>query len=978
MASLPVLSDSPLATELRRIVRGQVRLSGHDRMLYSTDASIYQVEPLGVVAPVDEIDVRNLLAWCQEKSVPLLPRGGGTSLAGQCVNRALVCDLSQMCREIGALDRDAKTLDVQPGLSIDQINRWLAEQKTGLFFAPDPATVAQCAIGGAIGNNAAGARSIRYGRTSENIAGIEIALPGGETTWLGPGAGRRCGIALRLAKDIAAIALTYAVEIRARFPKLNRRNAGYGIDLIVQQLDAGIAIEDLDLSGLICGSEGTLAVVTRAKLKLHPVPRAKGLALVSFATLEEAIDRVIEILKTGAIAIELLDEEVLTAAAGNNECRKFLDLLAPIQSALPAAVLYVEYQSESDAEDVKSGFAMLKALLPDQPANYFTDAHSMARAWALRKAGEPLLHGLGAHRKPLTFVEDNSIPVQNLSRFVREVKRVCEAHGTRAAYWAHAAVGVLHIRPMLDLHDPSDRQHMVQMAQEIADLARDCGGVMSGEHGDGRVRGPLLERFYGLTIMQCFGEIKAVFDPKGILNPGMIVDAGPVESLVSNLRTDAVKAPDLQTYFDYSDQEGFRGAIEMCNGAGLCRKTAGGTMCPSYRATMDERHSTRGRGNALRLAISGQLRRDATGQPDFNDPETIETLDLCLSCKACKSECPSNVDIARLKAEYTAQGYKQRGTPIYARLFGHVRKLNQIASLAPSVSNWLSKASVIRKMVNRWIKLAPQRSLPTFSRSLLRDHRVREASADSRPKVVLFGDCFVTYNDSRIGRAAIDVLQTLGYEVILPKTGCCGRAMISMGLLDNAIQSADQTLAQLQPFADDPRVVAILVAEPSCLASFKDDWLTLKLNTPLAQRENLAAKSFLIEEFIERAWDQHPNRPPIQSPAQPVILHGHCHQKALWGDQTSAALLRRLVGDQLTVLPSGCCGMAGSFGYLAHRYDLSMKIGELSVFTPIRSAPANAIILAPGTSCRHQIQDGTGRDALHPIEWVARCLQSTR
>jgi Fe-S oxidoreductase len=433
--------------------------------------------------------------------------------------------------------------------------------------------------------------------------------------------------------------------------------------------------------------------------------------------------------------------------------------------------------------------------------------------------------------------------------------------------------------------------------------------------------------------------------------------------------------PEIPTYFDYTDQESFEGAVEMCNGAGFCRKTAGGTMCPSYRATMDERHSTRGRGNALRLAISGQLRRDRSGKPDFTDDGTMETLDLCLACKACKSECPSNVDIARLKAEYMAQRWRVKGTPLYARVFGHVRTLNKFGAMAPGLANWVKDIPQVRRLMNRALGLAEKRSLPNFARSLFATAKRRAGPRAGKPRVVLYGDCFVAYNDPHIGHAAIRVLGSLGYDVVLPSVGCCGRAMISTGLLKDAARSADQTIAQLQPYIEDDDVVAVVVAEPSCLASFKDDWLTLKMNTPLLLREKLAAKSFLVEEFVDRFWEQHPNKPTTQQlDGPPVILHGHCHQKALWGDITSAGVLKRIVGDRLQVLPSGCCGMAGSFGYMEHRYDVSMKIGELSVFPPIRAAGGDAIIVAPGTSCRHQIHDGTGHTAIHPIELLAKLL----
>lgn len=972
-------ADPPLDGELSRILRGAVRFRRHERMLFSTDASIYQIEPLGVVHPVDDADVRALARFCQDRRIALLPRGGATSLAGQCTNRAIVCDLSPTFRQILSFDAERRLLHAQVGLSIDEINRYLCGLNANLFFAPDPATSAQAALGGVIGNNAAGARSLRYGRTSENLAGVQVVLVSGEQTWLESGAGRRCAIARSLSRQIARIVRDVAGQIHWEFPPLKRRNAGYNLDLILRQIDAGIADDDLDLSGLICGSEGTLAIVTSARLKLHPIPIAKGLAILSFADLVHAIDSVAAILETNPVAVELIDEPVLTAAAGNNQCRKYLQLLAPVNGQRPSAVLYVEYQDESpDAGAIEQGFVKLRAMFAQQPARYFTDADSMAMAWALRKAGEPLLHGMSAHRKPCGFVEDNAIPVENLSRFVRQFKRIVSAHGTTASYYAHASVGVLHVRPMIDLHVESDRAIMRSIATQVAQLTRECGGVVSGEHGDGRVRGPFLASHFSPQILDALARIKRAFDPNGILNPGIIVNAGPVDGITQSLRVKPHERPieiaPVETYFDYSDQEGFQGAVEMCNGAGVCRKTAGGSMCPSYRGTLDERHSTRGRGNALRLAISGQLRRDDWGKPDFTDDEALATLDLCLSCKACKSECPSNVDIARLKAEYLAQRYKSTGVPLAARVFGHVRKLNQIGAAIPELANWINVQPWIRLLLNQVLRLAPQRSMPSFSRSLYRlfDQRL---AGHRREKVVLYGDCFTSYNESHIGIAAIELLEALGYEVLLPKVVCCGRAMISTGLLDDAIASIDASIVRLARYVDDPNVKAIVVVEPSCLSAIKDDWLLLKVRAPLELRKKLADKSFLIEQFIDYRWDEHPNRAKLPTSPRgdgpPVILHGHCHQKSLWGDESSAAAIRRFVGSRLKVLDSGCCGMAGSFGYIDRRYELSMRIGELSVFPPVRSAPPDAIILAPGTSCRHQIHDGAHHRAIHPVEFLA-------
>ncbi|HEV2294616.1 MAG TPA: FAD-linked oxidase C-terminal domain-containing protein [Tepidisphaeraceae bacterium] len=989
--SLPVLShDGPssaeqnlaaLEAELRHIVRGQVRFDEHDRVLYSTDASPYQVMPLGVVVPADIADVARVLERCAARRIPVLPRGGGTSLAGQCTNRAVVIDVSALCRRVLSVDVEGRLCEVEPGIGVDELNRQLSKLAPGLLYAPDPATVAQATIGGCIGNNAAGARSILYGRTSENIAGVNVLLTSGQRIWLESGAGRRSEMARRLAVAVGDVVSRHAELIRTRFARTIRRNAGYNMDLVLQQLDGGIAPEDLDLSGLICGSEGTLAVVIGARLKLHPIRGAVGLAIASFATLEAAMDAVNPILATGPSAVELLDDVVLRAAAGNAKCRPYVELLPrPRGGAAPMAVLYVEYQGNAP-EDIEAGFARLAATLSDVAISLYRDKPAMAEAWMLRKSGEALLHGLSGKRKPQTFVEDNAVPPENLPRFVRKFKAIVARHGTEAAYYAHASVGVLHVRPMIDLHDEEDRARMRKIAVEVADLARECGGVMSGEHGDGRVRGPLLERFYGPELMAAFREIKRIFDPGGILNPGNIVDAGPIESITENLRAMAMPAAqtvarrDIDTFFDYGDQDDFGHAVDMCNGAGFCRKTAGGTMCPSYRGTMDERHSTRGRGNALRQAIRVGL---GDGTPAWNDPETMQTLDLCLSCKACKSECPSNVDVARLKAEYLAQSWRARGgAPLRARVFGHVRRLNRLGSMAPRLVNVISNLPLVRAVMNRVLHLAPQRTLPPFAPSLhkwFHRSRLRGPAGTGKPKVLLYADCFVTYNEPEIGRNAVGVLEALGYEVLLPPIACCGRAMISTGLLPDAIATADRALATLRRAVDEDEVAAIVVCEPSCLSAITDDWLQLKLAMPLDVRQRIAARSMLVEDFVDKFWDQHPTRPAIRPDAPAIVLHGHCHQKALTGDETSARLLRRLTNDRVTVLPSGCCGMAGSFGYAADKYDLSMAIGELSVFPPIRAASADAVICAPGTSCRHHIHDGTGRRAVHPIEFAAPLL----
>jgi FAD/FMN-containing dehydrogenase/Fe-S oxidoreductase len=1027
---LPVLHERPtdqspvgaqrrheLLEGLRACVRGEVRLGRHDRMLYATDASMYQVEPLGVVLPVDEADVARAVEYCWRCSLPMLPRGGGTSLAGQCTAEAVVIDTSAFCRRIGAVNTEQRWVEVSCGVAIDELNKHLARLNTGLFFAPDPATTAQATVGGCIGNNAAGSRSIKYGRTVDSVASIDAVLSSGARVVFERGAGARSPLALKLADAVIGIVRRYEPLIRERFPRTLRRNAGYALDLMLSQLDAGATPQELDLVPLLCGSEGTLAITLGARLRLFPVPAARGLALLSFPSVDEAIAVVASILTSGPSAVELVDDVVIEAALGNRECRSYVAAFPTIQGRTPAAVLYVEYHEES-LEALRDRLERLRSLIGQTPMREVLDPSAMAEAWKLRKAGEPLLHGLPGPRKPVTFVEDNAVPVERLGEFVREFRAIVQRAGTRAAFWAHASVGVLHVRPMLDPTSEADQATLRAMAVEIADLARRCGGVMSGEHGDGKVRGPLLERYFGPELVRAFGEVKGVFDPKGLLNHGNIVGAGPIESITQRTRIDPIpgagpdrrpRAVSVETYFDYSSEDGFDHAVSLCNGAGVCRKQSGGTMCPSYRATNDERHSTRGRGNALRLAITGQSVADTSPAGRFSDPETIATLDLCLSCKACKTECPSNVDVARYKAEYTAQRYRLTGRiPLRERLIGHVRALNRLGSATPRLANWVNGWPPVRWLINRVMRIHPRRSLPKFSPSLWRAVRwagelsgtlPSNRTGTPRPRVVLFADCFTAFNESRIGVSAVRVLRALGYDVDIPRVGCCARSMISVGMLEQAIRTADATLATLTPALDDPGVLAVLVCEPSCLSAFKDDWLALRCRTPLSVRRRLAEKAMLVEEFIDRHWDTHPDRAWLEQAAawsarQPgeVVLHAHCHQRALWGEGSSARVLRRLAGGRVRVLPTGCCGMAGSFGYDREKFDLSMRIAELTgvdepaggVLPFVRALRPEDTFLATGTSCRHQVYDGTRHfppgpvRALHPIEWIDRLLLESR
>lgn len=945
----------------------EVLVNDHARGLYATDSSIYQVPPSGVVVPERIEQVSMLLNLCHQHSIPVLPRGGGTSLAGQCVNKALVIDFSKHCCGLIEVNRDASWCQVQPGLTVDDLND--AIKPSGLFFAPDPSTARQANIGGCIGNNAAGVHSVLYGRTSENVRAINACLADGRLVCFAPGAAAHTGsIEEEITHRVVDVIRRHQQLIRERFPKTMRRSSGYQLDVILDQLESNQwDIGKINLAPLLCGSEGTLAVTLGAQLMLHQLPARKGLAVLSFDSVELAIDAVAPILTLHPAGVELLDELIMDLARGNKETAAYVEVL-PDTSA--NAVLFVEFFGADEAE-IAERLDALSRLLPHVGMARFTDNQSMSAAWKLRKAGEPLLHAIEGERKPLGFVEDNAVPVEHLGAFVRRFREIVERENTVASYYAHASVGVLHVRPLLDLRDAEDEQAMHRIASAVADLAIELGGVPSGEHGDGRARGPFIERAFGPELLGAFREIKAIFDPGNLLNPGNIVEPQPLESISSHTRvrpqTKQARVQPLETYYQYKPEHGFAHAVELCNGAGVCRRKEGGVMCPSYQATLDERHSTRGRGNALRLALTGQtdLGREPTGTAVLNDTETLGTLDLCLSCKGCKSECPSSVDIAKLKSEYLAQGYRAQGhVPLKVRVMSHIHTLNRMGSIAPGLSNFAQKFPPIRSVINRMMGVHPRRSLPEFARPV----RLSAFRSKNAPRVVLLSDTFTTHNEPDIAYATVAVLESLGYSVRVEPMTDFGRAAISLGNMEHAIRDANRTITRLKPLIEDDDVIAMLIPEPSCLSAVCDDWADLGLEHGSDVLARLIAKCALPETFVDRFWERHPNQPRVRDIEGSIVLHGHCHQKSLWGDATSSGIFERLYPGRVRVLPTGCCGMAGSFGYAEHRYELSMKIGEQTLFPSVRALNENDILIAPGTSCRHQIHDGTSRRALHPIE----------
>ncbi len=941
-------------------------------MLYATDASMYQVEPLAVRIPRSIDDLERIARDCFARSMPVVVRAGGTSLVAQSINRAVVIDCSAHCDRLLEVNEHNRSCTVEPGITLAQLNALLHERTGGrFFFAPDPASGAQACIGGMIATNAAGARSVRYGRTSEHLLAVDALLTSARCV-------RFCEApsdpeARRIAHAITRIVRTYAPLIRERFPRTPRRNAGYALDDILAQLDALDHLPDddarsarLNLCPLLAGSEGTLAITLRAGLRLTPTPVARTLAVLAYPGIDEAIARLPMLLEIRPSAIELLDDTLLSLARINLQTRAMAEHLGAGDPSI-GALLLVELQADEDPAEIdldrlRRAGATPRLRVLDNPG-------LVAEAWALRKAGEPLLHAVPGTRKPVSFVEDCAIPVERLGEFVRTCRAIIEEAGTTAAFWAHASVGVLHVRPLVDPRDPRDRAAMVEMAQRICDCARALGGVVSGEHGDGRARSPLLPRFYGPELMRAFQQVREVFDPHNLLNPGNITDPGEPATIVTSLRVlpagrrSPISTPVERTRFDFGP-DGFLGAAEACNGAGFCRRRFDGTMCPTYRATRSERHSTRGRANALRLALSGQLARVA------DDPQTLRTLDLCLGCKACKRECPSNVDLARLKSEYLHQSYLARGSPPPAvRAMGRIADALRLACHMPGLSNALARSSPARLLLRCLLGVDPRRSLPAIAPSLRRQWG---SNPTTGPRVVLLSDAFTTYSEPSIALAARRVLESAGRRVQLVCEGDFARAQISLGLLDDACLTIDRTIARLRPLLDDPDVEAMCVLEPSCMSAVRDDWQALRVRTDASVRARFAQRVVLVEEFLMDLIEAGSWEPGVRPASGRILVHEHCHQRALLGAGSSARLLERIFGGRVESLDSGCCGMAGAFGYT--HYDLSMQVAELALLPALRRRDEGDIICASGTSCRHQIRDALGVRALHPAEILSMGL----
>jgi FAD/FMN-containing dehydrogenase/Fe-S oxidoreductase len=969
--SLPVLSParpdasgSALAARLRRELRGEVLFDAAARGRYATDASIYQIDPLGVIVPESEQDVERALAIAADAGVPVLARGGGTSQCGQTVGRALVIDHSKHLNQVIEFDRENALVVVQPGIVLDALNAYLKPH--GLWYPVDVSTSAVATLGGMAGNNSCGSRSIRYGNMVHNVHAIDAVLIDGSRHHFCEQSGEESGElgsegSSELVRNVRAIALREAAEIEQRVPQLLRRVGGYNLDRV--------GTTPFNMAQLLVGSEGTLAWSRRLHLKLSPLPQHKALGVCHFPSLHDAMEATQHIVQLEPVAVELVDRTLIRLARENPD---FSAKIGRFLRGDPGAILLVEFvhSEPSPAARAVTRLAELLADLgfPDSVVPV-TQPALQRDVWDVRKAGLNIMMSMKGDGKPVSFIEDCAVPLEHLAEYTDQLTRVFEKHGTQGTWYAHASVGCLHVRPVLDMRRDG-AQKMRAIAEEAAELVRRYKGVYSGEHGDGIVRSEWIEPFFGPRLTAAFGEIKRLFDPRGLLNPGKIVDPPRQDDRSLFRYKPDYQAQPLASALDWSEWGGFDRAIEMCNNNGHCRKFDAGTMCPSYRATRDEVHTTRGRANTLRLALSGQLGPDA-----FTSQEMYDALELCVSCKGCRRECPTGVDMAKMKVEFLHHYRARHGLPLRDRVVAYLPRYAALAARAAPLSNWLQGLS------RGLLGFSRRRELPQWRTDFVRGTRQGPAAGgtaaqDTAPQgieLVLFVDTFNRYFEPENTRAALRVLDAAGYRVQIAEARdggrplCCGRTFLENGLIEPARVEARRVIAALRPWVE--RGVAVVGLEPSCLFSLRDEFASLE---PGASTLALGRAAFSFEEFIARELTAGRFAPALRAlPQKKALLHGHCHQKAFDVVGDVERVLRLVPELQVETVESSCCGMAGSFGYEAKHYAVSMQMAELSLLPQLRSAAAETLVVADGTSCRQQIAHGAGRRALH----VARVLE---
>ncbi|WP_168710095.1 FAD-binding and (Fe-S)-binding domain-containing protein [Massilia sp. Mn16-1_5] len=1004
-AAAPIKLSEQLASRMngqglaRRLVAGtggEVLFDAGSRGRYSTDASIYQVEPIGVFVPRTERDVEIAIEIAREMGVPILPRGGGTSQCGQTVGEALVIDYSKYLNQVVEFDAAAMTVTVQPGIVLDHLNAWLKPH--GVWFPVDVSTAAQCTIGGMAGNNSCGSRSLAYGNMVHNVVAIDAILSDGtEARFQDERLMEDAPPRVReLMSGLRAIAVREQDEIARMVPKVMRRVGGYNIDIWHPQSERPYTEDgSVNLAHLLVGSEGTLAVTKRVVLKVLPLPKHKTLGVVNFPTFHQAMDMTRHIVKLGPVAVELVDRTMIELARDNPAFRPV------IEKALigaPDAILLVEFAGES-LDEQKAGLARLVALMAELglPGSVveMVDANAQKALWEVRKAGLNIMMSMRGDGKPVSFIEDCAVPLEHLAEYTSALTEVFARYGTRGTWYAHASVGTLHVRPILDLRRDG-AEKMRAIAEEAGALVRKYKGAFSGEHGDGLVRSEWVAWQFGPRLLRAFEEIKGLFDPAGLMNPGKIVRSTRMDDKSLFRYKPGYQPANLRPALDWSAWDvqvdpvteqstapglggdpagGFAKAVDMCNNNGHCRKFDAGTMCPSYRVTKDEQHLTRGRANTLRLALSGQL-----GEDGFTSETMRETLDLCVSCKGCKRDCPTGVDMARMKTEFLYHYQKKHGLSRKDKLIANLPRWAPWAARLPWLANLRDTVPGAARLSEKLLGLSARRSLPGWRLDTFLAGVKAPSLAPEQADVVLFADTFNNYFESENAAAALQVLQAAGYKVHVARAAsldaeparplCCGRTYLASGLVDEAKAEARRVVEALRPYV--ARGLPVVGLEPSCLLTLRDEFLVMGLGR---DAELLGAQALLFEEFLAREHAAGKLKLTLKAlPEARALLHGHCHQKAFDAVRPVQTVLGLVPGLKVELIESSCCGMAGSFGYEAKHYEVSMQMAELSLLPAVRAAGADTVLVADGTSCRHQIADGAQREAVHVARVLARAL----
>lgn len=953
----------------------EIRKDRLSKILYSTDASAYREEPLGVCFPESKQDIADIVKFAAKERITIIPRAAGTSLAGQVVGSGLVVDISRNFKRIIEINAKQRWARVEPGVVLDELNRECS--KHGLFFGPETSTSNRCMIAGMVGNNSCGSHSLVYGSTRDHLLECEVVLSDGSVTVFKNLTTAELEEKLRIDgvegdiyryfKKLSADE-RFVSEVAENFPdpKVRRRNTGYALDEFLSS--------DFNLCKLLAGSEGTLAFITEVKLSLVPLPpKFKALLCAHCSSLEKAFEANLVALENNPVAVELMDSNILELSKSNINQSKNRFFI----SGEPAAILIAEFVAET-SDLLNDTLAKAERELIDSGHVYHCSAvkgNDIAKVWELRKSGLGLLTTMAGDAKPVSVIEDTAVAPYRLPAYMEDFGKLMDRFGLKCVYHAHIGTGELHLRPVLNLKDSKDVALFREVAGETALLVKKHKGSLSGEHGDGRLRGEFIPLMYGDYLYGIMKEVKQVFDPVSIFNSGKIVETPPMNTMLRYIPDAPVKEYD--TYFDYSDKGGWLRSIEQCNGSGDCRKSISfpGTMCPSFRISGKEEDSTRGRANVLR-----ELLTNPKTDKIFDQKEILEVLDLCISCKACKSECPSNIDMARYKSEFLQHHYDVSGYSFRSFMVSRMAQMQKLGSFMPGIYNFFATNKLTSSLLKKILKFSVNRSIPQLSRVTLRSYaagRFKNSSVQSEissKRLFLFADEFTNYNEAEVGIAFIELMHRLGYEVIIPHHFESGRAAVSKGMLKRAKMLANKNVEVLKDIVTDD--IPLVGIEPSAILSFRDEYPSL-VNESLRESAKVLAKSALLyDEFIMREFEKgNIDRSLFTSNHLKIKLHGHCHQKSLASVELSAKMLSIPVNYRVETLPTGCCGMAGAFGYEREHYDFSMKIGEQMLFPLVRDSWESVEISAPGTSCRQQILDGTGRKAKHPIQILNEALR---